>query len=117
MLEDRDKALRNAKSPRDQASPRSFLGKLGFYEKFLEHRADSCAPLYALLRKDAEWRWTDVEEKEFVAAKEQLCHDRVLTNYSAFTIRRTLADLVFLRDRKLVPLCRLLPQFLLWVLL
>jgi len=37
--------------------------------------------------------------------------------YSAFTIRRTLADLVFLRDRKLVPLCRLLPHLLLWVLL
>ena len=38
-------------------------------------------------------------------------------DYSAFTIRRTLADLVFLRDRKLVPLCRLLPHLLLWVLL
>ena len=37
--------------------------------------------------------------------------------YSAFTTRPTLADLVFLRDRKLVPLCRLLPQLLLWVLL
>ena len=37
--------------------------------------------------------------------------------YSAFTIRSTLADLVFLRDRKLVPLCRLLTYLLLWVLL
>ena len=35
---------------------------------------------------------------------------------SAFTVRGTLADLVFLRDRKLVPLCRLLPHLLLWVL-
>jgi len=39
------------------------------------------------------------------------------SRYSAFTIRSTLADLVFLRDRKLVPLCRLLPHLLLWVLL
>jgi len=37
--------------------------------------------------------------------------------YSAFTIRGTLADLVFLRDSKLVPLCRLLPHLLMWVLL
>ena len=41
----------------------------------------------------------------------------VMLRYIAFTIRRTLADLVFLRDRKLVPLCRLLPHLLLWVLL
>jgi len=37
----------------------------------------------------------------------------VVALYSAFTIKRTLADLVFLRDRKLVPLCRLLPHLLL----
>ena len=37
--------------------------------------------------------------------------------YSAFTIRRTLADLVFFRGRKLLPLCRLLPHLLLWILL
>jgi len=81
MLEDRVEASRNAESPRDQTSLCSFLGKLGFYEKFLEHRADVCAPLHALLRKDAEWRWTDVEERAFVAAKQLLWSDRVLTHY------------------------------------
>ena len=40
-----------------------------------------------------------------------------LEAYSAFTLRGTLADLVFHRDRKLVHLCRLPPQLLLWVLL
>jgi len=48
---------------------------------------------------------------------ESLTRAVVVATYSAFTKRRTLADLVFLRDRKLVPLCRLLPHLLLWVLL
>ena len=56
MLEDRVEALLYAESPRDVTSLRSFLGKVGFYEKFLERRAEVCTPLYALLKKDAVWR-------------------------------------------------------------
>ena len=52
-----------------------------------------------------------------MAADGQATNEQEFEFYSAFTIRRTLADLVFLRDRKLVLLCRLLPHLLLWVLL
>jgi len=57
---------------------------------------------------------TDLRSNEPLSLRKWLSN---LRPYSAFTIRSTLADLVFLRDRKLVPLCRLLPHLLLWVLL
>ena len=51
MLEDRVAALQNNEPPTNTTSLKSFLGKIGFYERFLENRAAVCAPLYDLLQK------------------------------------------------------------------
>jgi len=81
MMEDRVIALREAPAPTDRTSLKTFLGKLGYYERFLSHRAEVCAPLYDLLRKGVDWRWTNVERRAFEAAKNLLCSNTVMTHY------------------------------------
>ena len=48
----------------------------------MPHFAENMAPLYALLRKDVRWKWTDVEEKAFNIMKDKISEQTILQHYS-----------------------------------
>ncbi|HST80075.1 MAG TPA: pol polyprotein [Verrucomicrobiae bacterium] len=57
MADDKLQALRDMKPPRSVSDLRSFLGSLGFYDKFIPHYSDIVACLTDLTKKDAPWQW------------------------------------------------------------
>ena len=44
---------------------RSFLGAVNQFNKFIPDLASICFPFRSILKKDAEWNWTDEHEKAF----------------------------------------------------
>lgn len=57
---------------------RSFLGITGYYRTFIPHFASSAAPLFQLLKKDVEYRWTAECEQAFQTLKKALAEGPVL---------------------------------------
>ena len=60
----------------------SFMGLVQYYGKFVPALADTAAPLFALLKKGAEWKWTAVEDHAFNHIKQMLTEAPVLTHYN-----------------------------------
>ena len=48
----------------------------------MPHFAEIMAPLYALLKKDVRWKWTDVEEKTSNIMKDKISEQTILQHYS-----------------------------------
>lgn len=59
------KAIIEAIEPRDVGEPRSYIGLLSNYGKFLPIMSTLLAPLCVLLQKNTHWRWTDRERDAF----------------------------------------------------
>ncbi|XP_026289200.2 uncharacterized protein K02A2.6-like, partial [Frankliniella occidentalis] len=74
-------AILDAPPPTDVSELRSFLGKLNFYDKFLESRATIFEPLYRLSDNDKEWVWGEAQQNAFEEAKKMLCSAKVLVHY------------------------------------
>lgn len=55
-----------------------FLGLAGYYRKFIKNFAHIAAPLYALLKKDCQWKWTSECVEAFETLKNALMSDPVL---------------------------------------
>lgn len=75
-------AIREAPMPRNVSELRSYLGLLTYYGKFLPNMADLLAPLYALLSKDVEWRWSEAEQLAFENSKKSLATDSLLVHFN-----------------------------------
>jgi transposase InsO family protein len=58
-------AIRDFPTPRNIKELRSFLGLANFVRRWVRHFSIRAAPLQALLRKDVEWQWTEVEVNAF----------------------------------------------------
>ena len=66
-----------------------------YYAKFVRAYANTAAPLYALLRKDVMWEWSDAQQRAFEALKHALCEAPVLAlpNFNKpFTIETDASD-------------------------
>ena len=68
-VKEKIQAIREAPVPRNVSELKSYLGLLTYYSKFLPNMADVLAPLYTLLRKDVDWRWSEKEHKAFESSK------------------------------------------------
>ena len=79
--EDKVAAITGAPEPRDVAELRCWLGLINYYGKFLQGLASTLSPLYALLRQNHVWRWTQVERKAFEDAKRLLRSPPVLAHF------------------------------------
>ncbi|CAI5640403.1 unnamed protein product [Oreochromis niloticus] len=71
-LEEKVRAVKEAPSPKNVAELRSFLGLVNYYGKFLPDLSSMLAPLYGLLDKDSQWRWSQAQEKAFRRVKQWL---------------------------------------------
>ena len=58
--------------PKTQTDVRSFLGHAGNYRRFINFFSKIASPLFVLLMKNAEFKWTDGCQKAFNELKHQL---------------------------------------------
>eukprot|EP00253_Pinus_taeda_P028310 PITA_28310 len=58
--------------PKTQTEVRSFLGHAGYYRRFIKDFSKIASPLFVLLTKNAEFKWSDDCEKAFDQLKHQL---------------------------------------------
>ena len=74
--------IKTMSAPTNKAELLSFIGFANFLRRFVPHFADIMAPLYALLKKDVRWKWTDIEEKTFNIMKDKISEQTILQHYS-----------------------------------
>jgi hypothetical protein len=72
------RAIVDYPDPTNLRELRSFLGLLNYYRRFIPGLARMAEPLYALLRKDAKYIWTDVHKVAAQRLKAHLSGDPVL---------------------------------------
>jgi hypothetical protein len=68
------------KFPRPQSAKqlKSFLGLVGYYRKFVQNFSKIAAPLYMLLKQDAQFVWSDNQENAFQKLKGKLITKPIL---------------------------------------
>ena len=76
-------AIREAPSPGNVSELKAYLGLLSYYSKFLPNLSQEVAPLYRLLQKSSQWRWTQTEQTAFEKSKKLLSSDSVLIHFDA----------------------------------
>jgi transposase InsO family protein len=81
--EDKVKTIQEAQPPKDKSQLKSFLGLLMFYSRFIPFHAKLLAPLNRLLRDNVNWKWGQLEEGAFCAAKKALLNSQTLVHYDS----------------------------------
>jgi hypothetical protein len=64
--------------PKTQTDVRSFLGHVGYYRIFIKNFSKIASPLFVLLMKNAEFKWTNHCQEAFDALKHQLSTTPIL---------------------------------------
>ena len=59
---------------------RGALGLFSYYRKFIKDFAKHAKPLNSLLKKEAEFIWTDKQQKAFDFLKDRMCKAPILTH-------------------------------------
>ena len=72
-------AINELPEPKDLKQLQSFLGGINYYSKFIPIMAEIAKPLYRLLEKGTEWKWTKTEQLSFENLKQVLLTAPVLT--------------------------------------
>lgn len=75
---DRKKAIQNLPTPTNKDQLRSFLGALNYFRNFMAYYARIAEPLYMLLRKNVEFKWTDQQESALRTLKAKLLEPPIL---------------------------------------
>lgn len=76
------KAISEFPAPNNPHEVRRFLGLASFFRRFVKGFAILAQPLTALLKKDAQWRWGDVQAEAFIKLKDALVDRPVLAMYN-----------------------------------
>lgn len=75
-------AVLAAERPHNVGELRAFLGLINYYSKFVKNFSTIIAPLYALLKKNKTWAWSDECEMAFLQIKETLKDANVLVHFN-----------------------------------
>ena len=78
---ERATAIKDMPTPDNVTTLQSFLGLANYYQSFIKHLHDLCAPLNELLKKDKKWRWTLECQTALDQIKKTLTSDLFLTHY------------------------------------
>jgi transposase InsO family protein len=78
---DKVEAITKIPRPGNVTELRSFLGLINFFAKFVGQMSGRLVPLYKLLKKDVEWRWSNECEQAFEDIKRILSSAPVLAYY------------------------------------
>jgi len=77
-LPDKVTAVKDMPYPECTQQVETFLGKVGYYGRFIDHLATIGKPLFALKKKRVVWRFEEEEKRAFDLLKERLCTAPVL---------------------------------------
>lgn len=77
-LKDNIISIKNFPTPKNQKNIRQFLGKINFYHEYIPNSSILLDPLHRLLRKNAQFIWSEECEKTFSDIKNILCSQPVL---------------------------------------
>jgi hypothetical protein len=58
-------AIMDGKAPKDVQGIKSFIGMVGYYQRFIEGFSKIARPLTALLAKKVEFKWTPPCQESF----------------------------------------------------
>lgn len=75
------KAVQNLQRPKNLDELQSFLGKVNYYNKFINNFSSVAAPLNRLRRQNVPFRWTKECEDAFVQLKNAIISSPCLTHY------------------------------------
>ena len=75
------RAIREAPTPKKVAELRAFLGLVNYYGKFLPNLSTTLSPLYKLLKKGAEWKWSSEQEAAVKQVKKIFDSPKLLDHY------------------------------------
>ena len=73
------KAISEWKQPTNVIEIHSFLGLVGYYQRFIEGFSKIARPMIALTQKGKEFKWTEACEKSFQELKTRLTTTPILT--------------------------------------
>ena len=75
------RAISEAPAPKNVVELRSYLGMLQYYNHHLPYLSTVTEPLHQLLRKGADWEWSDKHQGVFELKKKMLCKAPLLTHF------------------------------------
>ncbi len=61
---------------------KSFMGLISYYGKFLPQLSTCLAPLFKLLTKGVDWKWSSAQETAFEKSKKLLAAADILTHFN-----------------------------------
>jgi hypothetical protein len=61
--------IKNLPTPKTQTKVRIFLGHAGYYRRFIKNFSKIASPLFVLLMKNAEFKWTNFCQEAFNTLK------------------------------------------------
>jgi hypothetical protein len=64
--------IKDLPTPKIQTEVRSFLGHAGYYRRFIKKISKIASPLFVLLMKNVEFKWTNSCQEAFNTLKHQL---------------------------------------------
>jgi hypothetical protein len=64
--------IKNLPTPKTQTEVRSFLGHVGYYRRFIKNFSKIASPLFVLMMKNVEFKWTKFCQEAFSTLKHQL---------------------------------------------
>jgi hypothetical protein len=70
--------IENLPIPKTQTDVRSFLGHARYYRRFIKKNSKMASPLFVLLMKNVEFKWTNLCQEVFDALKHQLATAPIL---------------------------------------
>ena len=77
-IEDGLRSIKECPRPKSAKEIRHFLGKVNYYHRFIDDCSNKMEPLFELLRKEAEFVWTERQEEAFQNLKDYMCTRPVL---------------------------------------
>jgi hypothetical protein len=70
--------IENLPIPKTKTNVRSFLGHAGYYRRFIKKNSKIASPLFVLLMKNVEFKWTNLCQEAFDALKHWLSTTPIL---------------------------------------
>ena len=70
--------IKKWKPPKNRTEVRQFLGLTGYYRQLIKNYAEIASPLTDLTKSDADWRWTEKEQKAFVSLRDHLTSSSIM---------------------------------------
>lgn len=78
-VKDKVDTMTNTAEPHNRKALQSFLGLISYYRRFIKDFALLARPLFSLLRKDSEWKWTTGHSEACSCLKRKLSEASELT--------------------------------------